>query len=48
MRPLENARALPLVALFWLLGRLKSPSVPRKGVIAQRQQDSGSRPLLSA
>lgn len=46
MTRLENARVLPLVSLFWLLGRLKSPNVPRKknNVILPRQQDSGSGP----
>lgn len=47
MMHLENARVLPLVSLFWLLGRLKSPNVPRKDVILLRQQGSGSRPLFS-
>lgn len=47
MTHLENARVLPLVSLFWLLGRFKSPNNPRKDVLAPRQQDSGSRPLLS-
>lgn len=33
MTRLENARVLPLVSLFWLLGRFKSANVPRKDVI---------------
>lgn len=47
MTHLENARVLPLASLFWLLGRFKSPNVPRKDVILLRLQDSGSGPLFS-